>query len=196
MTKSGREMDESAPSAIDERALDAGQAFEDSMQDPGPIDIQALAVAAATAAGVFTPGQDDPDVALSKCIVMDDLTEMVEKVVVHDDAPPGSNTTVEYVDAYYDNSGRRMATVTGRAVVVMMSPHMWQFHESTAELDDGSLRITGLIDTTVAMRRGLTQILQVTGISGRYQGKSGYMTLKVKDPTKRPPHYATAFVVC
>jgi hypothetical protein len=180
---------------VDERALGSGAAFLELPADPGPVDIRALAVAAATAAGAYVPGRGSPDDAVMACIVRDGITEKIEKLVINDGGTHGTGTTIEYSDGYYDDSGERIATVTGSAVVVATAPHMWQFHTSTAEFADGSIAISGFLDAA-AMMRSMTQILQVRGMSGRYAGKAGYMSLTIADPSQRPPHYATAIVVC
>jgi hypothetical protein len=186
-----------ADEQIDERALNTGvAALQESIVDPGPIGVEALAVAAATAAGRHDPAVDRPADAVAKCIVRADLTEKVERLVVHDAKDTdGTGSLVEYVDGCYDAEGNRLGTVTGSAVVLAMTPHMWQFHRSTTELLDGSFETTGVIDCTAMLRR-MTAVLRVRGTGGRYAGRHGYATLALKDPTQRPPHYETAFVLC
>jgi hypothetical protein len=179
---------------IDERAMEAGAAaLQETIVDPGPLDVTALAVAAALAAGLHS-ADDDPAAALAKCIVLDELTEFAERLVVHD-RPGGVGTTVEYVEVYEDASGARLGTATGNAVVLKMEPHMWQLHQSVSELADGSFEAVGVIDCTAMLRR-MTQVLRVTGRSGRYAGKSGFMTLAISDPNQRPPHYSVQVVLC
>lgn len=180
---------------IDQRALDAGAAFLGATADPGPLDVRGLAVAAAAMAGVHVPGAETIDDAVRRCIIVDGLTEKVEKLIINDDEASGQGATVQYEDGFYDEHGERIATVSGTAVVLQAKPHMWQFHQSTAQLADGSFRISGIVDVT-AMTQSMTQVLQVTGTSGRYDGKAGFLTLSIADPQIRPPHYATAFVMC
>ncbi|GAA3301643.1 MULTISPECIES: allene oxide cyclase barrel-like domain-containing protein [Dactylosporangium] len=186
-----------ADEQIDERALNTGAAaLQESIVDPGPVGVEALAVAAATAAGVHDPAADSPADAVAKCIVLAGLTEKVERLVVHDAKDTdGTGSLVEYVDGYYDADGNRLGAATGTAVVLSMAPHMWQFHRSTTELTDGTFETTGVIDCTAMLRR-MTAVLQVRGTGGRYAGRSGYVTLALKDPNQRPPHYETAFVLC
>lgn len=191
--------DPQSPAAgeIDERALETGtMALQETVVDPGPVGVEALAVAAATAAGRYTPGESArPADALKECVVIEGLTEIVEKLVVHD-VPGGAGvgTTVEYVDGYFDGD-RRIGESRGTAVVLAMTPHMWQFHKSRTEFEDGAFETTGVIDCTAMLRR-MTQVLQVVGTEGRFAGKTGYVTLALKDPTQKPPHYETAVVLC
>ncbi|HEY7143741.1 MAG TPA: hypothetical protein VH637_05790 [Streptosporangiaceae bacterium] len=195
MTATEEETSAASAGQVDERALESGAAFQAVQPDPGPVDIRALAVAAATAAGAFAPGQGSPDDAVRACVVRDGITEKIEKLVINDGGAHGAGTTVEYTDGYYDEQGERIATATGSAVVVAMTPHMWQFHASTAEFADGSFAVSGFLDAA-ALMRSMTQILQIRGLTGRYAGKAGYMSLTVADPSQRPPHYATAFALC
>jgi hypothetical protein len=46
------------------------------------------------------------------------------------------------------------------------------------------------------MLRRMTAVLRVRGTGGRYDGRSGYVALALKDPDQRPPHYETTFVLC
>jgi hypothetical protein len=195
MTPSQEAKSGTAAGPVDERALESGAAFQDALADPGPVDVRVLAVAAATAAGVYRPGRDNADDAVRACITMDGITEKIEKLAISDNGSHGSGSTVEYSDGYYDAQGERIGTVTGSAVVLVTQPHMWQFHSSTVELTDGSFTISGLLDIA-AMMRSMTQVLQVHGTAGRYAGKAGYLTLTVADTSQRPPFYTTAFAMC
>jgi hypothetical protein len=180
---------------IDQRALDVGEAARgETIVDPGPVSAAALAVAAAAKAGRYDPETADQAAALAECLIMDGLTEKVERLVVHD-REGGVGTTVEYVDGIYAGDGTRLGEVNGSAVVLTMTPHMWQFHRSRAELTDGSFQTVGVIDCTAMLHRQ-TQVLQVEGTGGRYLGRSGYMTLELSDLSQKPPHYATVFVFC
>jgi hypothetical protein len=196
MTTVGREeMVATNSESVDQRAIESGAIFQVADPDPGPVPIRALAVAAATKAGLYVPGEGTIEDAVSKCIVIDGLTEKILKLVIDDGGDPGLGTTVDYVDAIFDESGRQIGTSTSGAVVLCMTPHMWQFHRSKVELDDGSFETSGLLDVA-AMTRSMTQILQVVGTGGRYDGKSGYLTIAIGDPNQKPPHYATAVVMC
>lgn len=180
---------------VDQRAIDVGGEFQQAAADPGPLDIRALAVAAATAAGRYDPAEQTPDDALKACEVMDGLVEKIEQLSIDDGGSPGEGTTVNFVDGFFDENGERVATVTGTGTVLTMTPHMWQVHRSRAELDDGTFEITGLLDVG-ALLRSMTQVLRIVGTGGRYAGKTGYLTLTVLDPTQRPPHYSTMFALC
>ncbi|RVX38772.1 hypothetical protein EDD27_1096 [Nonomuraea polychroma] len=181
---------------IDERAIEVGtEALQETLVDPGPLDIRGLALAAATRAGRYKPGVDSEEDALAACIVRT-VTEVVEKLTVSDDSDTaGVGTTVEYVDAFSDENGKRVGTMTGNAVVVAMAPHMWQFHRSTTEFDDGTIEHVGLVDCTALMRR-MTQIHSIVGTSGVYEGKTGFMAFELSDPHKRPPLFSVTFVLC
>ena len=111
---------------IDQRAMDVGADVLKADQNPGPLDVVGLALAAATAAGVFDPAKEPAEEAVRHCVVLDRLTERIEKAVVSDadQAKPGS--TVEYTDAFYDEDGRKIGTLRGHAVVLTMTPHLWQ----------------------------------------------------------------------
>ncbi|GHH88405.1 hypothetical protein GCM10018793_67950 [Streptomyces sulfonofaciens] len=180
---------------IDERAVNSGAAFQQAEPDPGPVDIRALAVAAATRAGRYVAGRDTVDDAVAACVARDGLTEKILKLRINDGGQEGLGTTVDYEDAILDAGGTEIGKSTSSAVVLSMTPHMWQIHRSTVELADGSYESSGLLDVH-AMMRGMTQILQVTGVSGRYEGKSGYATITIGDPTQKPPSYAISFAVC
>jgi Allene oxide cyclase barrel like domain len=195
MTVADQENDAPASSPIDQRALDVGAAALKEQADPSPLGVPALALAAATAAGVFSADEGTAEEAVAKCLVVDGLTEKVEKAVVNENATAGAGSTVEYVDGFFDSSGTRVGTVTGTAVVLTMTPHMWQYHRGHADFTDGTFETTGIVDCTAALR-GMTQVLQVVGTGGRYEGKSGYLTLAIGDPTQRPPHYSTTLVMC
>ncbi|WP_405620552.1 allene oxide cyclase barrel-like domain-containing protein [Streptomyces sp. NBC_01508] len=181
--------------SIDERALEVGTESLREAPDPGPLNIRALAVAAATEAGQHTPGVDSEDDAVAKCLVRS-LTEMAEKLTVsHPPEEAGPGTTVEYVEAFVDEDGERVGTMTGNSVVLTMTPHMWQFHRGTTEFEDGPLEHSAMPDCT-ALMRSMTQIHRVKGTSGVYLGKSGYMAFEISDPTQTPPHFSSTFVVC
>ncbi|QTD96703.1 allene oxide cyclase barrel-like domain-containing protein [Streptomyces cyanogenus] len=197
MTTGLEENENAAAQPIDRRAMDVGVEARREVADPSPLDPEALALAAAAAAGVCTPGDGAQAraAAIEKCVVVTGLTEKIEKLVVHDGETPGLGTSVEYTDAFYDADGNRVATVNGRSVVLSTTPHMWQYHQSRAELEDGTFEAVGVLDCTVMMRGG-TQLFRITGTGGRYAGKVGYMTLAIADPSQKPPHYATSFVLC
>jgi hypothetical protein len=180
---------------IDQRALDVGADVLQATQDPGPLDVQGLALAAATAAGVFDPAQGKAEDAVRHCIVLDGLTEKVEKAVVSENTPAQPGSTVEYVDGFYDADGKRVGTLTGSAVVLAMTPHLWQYHKGHADFEDGTFETTGVVDCT-AVIHGMTEVFQIVGTGGKYEGKAGYLTLAVKDATQRPPHYTTTIVMC
>jgi len=182
---------------IDQRARDVGADAQREQEDPSPLDPRALALAAAAAAGVYTPGggEQEQAAALDRCVIVTGLTEKIEKLVVHDGGTPGTGTSVEYTDAFFDADGNRVATVQGSSIVLTMAPHMWQYHQSRAQFDDGAFEAQGVLDCT-AMLRGGTQLFRLTGTEGRYAGKVGFMTLAIEDPTQKPPHYATSFVLC
>ncbi len=196
MTADNPESADAANSAaIDERALDSGTMVQQAVADPGPVDIEALAVAAAAKAGLYVPGKSTTEDAVSACIIVEGLTEKIVKLTINDDGGVQLGSTVAYTDAIFDRDGKELGTSTSNAVVLGMAPHMWQYHYSTVELHDGTYETTGVLDAT-AMMRGMTQVLQVTGTGGRYAGKAGYLTIAIIDPTQRPPHYSTSFVVC
>lgn len=192
-TPEGTDTTDSGP--IDRRALESGAMAQQMTSDPGPVDIRALAVAAATRAGLYLPGKSTTEDAVGACVVVEGLTEKILKLTINDGGDTRLGSTIEYTDAVFDRDGKEIGTSTSSAVVLGMAPHMWQFHRSTVELDDGGFESTGVIDAT-AMLRGMTQILQVAGTSGRYAGKSGYLTIAIADPTRKPPHYTTSFAVC
>ncbi len=180
---------------LDERALDAGQVLAQPLPGTSPLGTAALALAAAAEAGLYTPGSDSPQDALDRCVIVDGLTEIVEKMVIEEGSDGhGPGTVARYVDGFFTADGTRVATVTGSALVLTMEPRMWQYHTSSTVLDDGTFETHGVVDAT-AVLHGITQVLRVTGTGGRYAGKKGYMTLVMDDPTQRPPHYATAFVM-
>ncbi|MFG2531762.1 hypothetical protein [Streptomyces sp. NPDC048516] len=181
---------------IDERALEVGtESLKEMHPDPGPLSIPALAVAAATAAGLHTPGVHSEDDAVSRCVIRS-VTEMAENLTVsHSKEEAGPGTTVEYREALVDADGKRVGTMTGNSVVLMMTPHMWQFHQSRTEFEDGVIEHSAVIDCTALMRR-MSQVHRATGISGAYEGKSGYMAFEISDPTQKPPHFTTTFVMC
>ncbi|RKN50251.1 hypothetical protein D7223_00025 [Micromonospora endolithica] len=181
---------------VDERAMEAGaDALRAYQGDQGPLSVDALAVAAATVAGLHEPGVDDPAKAVDRCLVRT-VTEFAEELTVSD--PPetaGVGTTVRYVEAFHDDKGNRVGTMTGGAVVVQMKPHMWQAHRSVATFDDGALDITGLIDCN-ALGRQMTQIFRAVGTSGVYAGRAGFLAFELSDPTRKPPHFSVTIVVC
>ncbi|MGW1958453.1 allene oxide cyclase barrel-like domain-containing protein [Streptomyces sp. NPDC001920] len=181
---------------IDRRAIDVGtEALAEEIVDPGPLDVKALAMAAAATAGLYAPGRDNEDDVLAKCLVRS-VTEVVEKLSVSDDPEnAGVGTTVEYVDAFFDEDGERVGTMSGNAVVLAMTPHMWQYHKSTTEFEDGTIEHTGVVDCTALMHR-MTQLHRVVGTGGVYLGKSGYMAFEMSDPHQKPPHFSVTFVLC
>jgi hypothetical protein len=180
---------------VDSRALDSGAAFAEITADPGPVGVRGLAIAAAIAAGVYTPGEGDIDDAIAACIVMDGLTEKIEKLVINDSEGHNAGTIVEYQDGYYGADGEKVATVTGKAVVVATEPHMWQFHFGHAELADGTWETTGFLDAAAIMK-SMTQILHIRGTGGRYAGKAGYLSMSVADLSQRPPLYSVSLALC
>jgi Allene oxide cyclase barrel like domain len=187
--------DEAAAPTVDKRAMESGTAFAADTADPGPVDVRGLAMAAARAAGVYQPGRDSVDDAVRACITIDGITEKIEKLVINDAGGHGAGTTIEYSDGYYDQAGEKIATVNGSAVIVAVTPHMWQYHRSKAEFADGTCEISGFLDTGAVMKC-MTQVLQVRGTSGRYEGKSGYLSMEVADTSQRPPHYAVCIALC
>jgi hypothetical protein len=185
-----------APAELDERAVEAGiTALSETMSQDNPLTAEALAVAAATAAGRYVPGRDSVADALAACVIIRDLTEVVEKMVINDDGKPGPGTVAEYADGLFDGDGTRVATMTGQAVVMTMTPHMWQYHKAVVEFEDGTIENSGVLDAT-AVVHGITQTLEVVGVSGRYEGMSGFRTIVVSDPEKTPPLYRATFVLC
>lgn len=181
------------PSELDERALNAGSAAAQAMADTAPLGIEALALAAAADAGLYEPGVTPIEEALARCVVVDGLTEVVEKMAV-EEGKPGSGSVARYTDGFFDADGKRLGTVTGHALVLAMAPRMWQYHSSSTVYEDGTFTTNGVVDAT-AVLHGITQVFRVTGTGGRYLGKKGYMTLVMGDPTQQPPHYSTAFVM-
>jgi len=179
---------------VDSRALDSGDAFAAVLAEPGPVGLRGLAIAAAIAAGAYTPGQGSIDEAVAACITWDGITEKIEKLVINDSNGHGAGTTIEYQDGYYGADGEKIATATGRAIVVAAEPQMWQFHSGIAEFADGTFAVTGFLNAAAVMK-SMTQILHLRGTSGRYEGKVGYMSMTVSDTTQRPPHYAVSIAV-
>ncbi|WP_255955320.1 allene oxide cyclase barrel-like domain-containing protein [Streptomyces odontomachi] len=179
---------------IDERSIKSGALFRKA-EDPGPVDIRGLAVAAATRAGRYVPGRDSVEDALAKCVYKDNLTEKILKLTINDDGKGGPAHSVHYEDAILDADGTELGKSSSNAVVVVTEPHMWQFHKSTVELVNGSYEHNGLIDVN-AMMRGMTQVFHVTGISGEFEGKTGFATITIGDVTQQPPTYAISYAVC
>jgi hypothetical protein len=167
--------------------------------DSNEITLSALATAAALAAGVIGPHDAATTDVLDRCIVIDELTEVVEKMLLHtDDGPPGPGTVAEYVDGLFDADGKRVGTITGTAVVLDMLPHMWQLHRNVVELKDGSMEAIGVVDATATVQ-GVTCTIPVTGLSGRYEGKTGFRTLVLdlsEDDEREGPQYTVTIVLC
>ncbi|MFD2768443.1 allene oxide cyclase barrel-like domain-containing protein [Micromonospora eburnea] len=194
-TAKGRDIEEDPDAPVSARALNAGQlAFQQDLGNSSALEAGQLALAAALAAGAYRPSDGQVNAALGDCIVVDGLTEAVEKLVTTDQAASGGVDSAEYEDGFYDAAGNRVGTVTGTAVVLSYTPHMWQYHSSTTEFHDGTFETSGVIDCT-AILNGMTQILQVVGRSGRYAGKRGFMTLTLHDHRQQPPLYRTQFVM-
>ncbi|GGW70310.1 hypothetical protein GCM10010503_54400 [Streptomyces lucensis JCM 4490] len=184
-----------APEGLDQRALDSGQlAFQGRMPASSLVEPRDLALAAAAAAGVYDPARDSAEEALERCIIVENLTEVIEKMAIHDEGTHGAAALAEYQDGFFDADGNRVGTVTGSARVLSMAPHMWQYHRSRTEFDGGTFETHGVVDGT-AILHGYTQIFQLTGTSGRFSGKVGFMTLTIDDPTQRPPRYRTSFAM-
>jgi hypothetical protein len=179
---------------IDERSIKSGELFRKA-DDPGPIDIRSLAVAAATRAGHYVPGRDSVEDALAACVYKDNLTEKILKLSINDDGNGGPAHSVQYEDAILDADGTELGKSTSKAVVVVTEPHMWQFHQSTVELVNGSYEHNGIIDVN-AMMRGMTQVFHVTGTSGEFEGKTGFATITIGDVTQQPPTYTISYALC
>ncbi|WP_326691544.1 MULTISPECIES: allene oxide cyclase barrel-like domain-containing protein [unclassified Streptomyces] len=180
---------------VAQEALDSGKlAFQGEMPMASALEPRQLALAAALAAGIFTPGVDPVDEVLDKCVIVDGLTEVIEKLAINEGSKNGSTDSGDYVDGFFDSDGKRVGTVTGTAVMLAKEPHIWQHHKSVTEFEDGTFETTGVIDGT-AILHGLTQVFRVVGKTGRYAGKQGFMTLTIKDPQQRPPHYHTVFAM-
>ncbi|MGY1438548.1 allene oxide cyclase barrel-like domain-containing protein [Streptomyces reniochalinae] len=180
---------------VSERALNAGTlAFQGDLGTSSELEPGRLAVAAAVAGGLYK-AQDGPlGQVLDDVIVVEGLTERIEKLATIDDAASGGVDYAEYEDGFYDEAGERVGTVEGTAVVLTYTPHMWQYHSSVTTFEDGTFETSGVIDCT-AILSGMTQVLQVRGTSGRYAGKQGFMTLTLHDHEQRPPLYRTTFVM-
>ena len=181
--------------AIDRRAMEAGAMVQGLRLDPGPIDIRALAVAAATKAGRYVPGVSTTEEAVDACVIVEGLTEKILELKIDDGGDTKLGSTIEYRVVVLDRDGNEIGTSSSNAVVLGMTPHMWQFHRSGAELADGAYESSGVVNAT-AMLRGMTQVLHVVGKSGKFEDKAGYLTIVMSDPTQRPPHYTTSLVVC
>ncbi|MFI6643903.1 hypothetical protein [Streptomyces sp. NPDC050504] len=183
------------PEGLDERALESGKlAFQGEMPATSLVAPRDLALAAAAAAGIYTPDKDSADEVLKRCVVVEGLTEVIEKMAIHDAGTDGAAALAEYQDGFFDAEGNRVGTVTGTARVLAMVPHMWQYHQSRTEFDGGTFETSGVIDAT-AILHGYTQVFRVVGRTGRFSGKSGFMTLTIDDPTQRPPRYRTSFAM-
>ncbi|WDM16622.1 hypothetical protein J3S85_37170 [Streptomyces lavenduligriseus] len=184
-----------APEGLDRRALDSGQlAFQGQMPATSLVEPRDLALAAAAAAGIYDPAKDSAEEALKKCVIVEGLTEVIEKMAIHDEGTHGAAALAEYQDGFFDADGNRVGTVIGSARVLSMAPHMWQYHQSRTEFEGGTFETHGVIDGT-AILHGFTQIFQLTGKTGRFAGKAGFMTLTIDDPTQRPPRYRTSFAM-
>jgi hypothetical protein len=184
-----------APDGLDQRALDSGKlAFQGEMPASSLVEPRDLALAAAAAAGIYTPDKDSVDEVLKKCIIVEGLTEVIEKMAIHDAGTDGAAALAEYQDGFFDADGNRVGTATGSARVLSMAPHMWQYHQSTTEFEGGTFETSGVIDAT-AILHGFTQIFRLTGKTGRFSGRTGFMTLTIDDPTQRPPRYRTSFAM-
>lgn len=169
---------------------------QEKENDSSPISTLALATAATVAAGLVQPHETSTTDVLSLCIVLEGLTEVVEKMVIHaGENGPGAGTVAEYTDALFDADGERVGTITGRAVVLDMFPHMWQLHRNVTELADGTIEAVGVVDAT-SIVQGLTGTIPVTGVSGRYAGRAGYRTLVLTEGDDESPRYEVTFVLC
>jgi hypothetical protein len=194
-TARGRDVEEDPAGTLSARARNAGRlAFQQDLGDSSALEANQLALAALLAAGGYVPGGGQVAGALDDCVVVDGLTEAVEKLVTTDEAVSGGVDFAEYEDGFYNVAGDRVGTVTGTAVVLCYTPHMWQYHSSTTEFHDGTFETNGVIDCT-AILNGMTQVLRVVGTGGRYAGKQGFMTLTLHDHRKQPPLYRTQFVM-
>lgn len=164
--------------------------------DTSPIGTRALAAAAAVAAGRIEPQEMLTADVLGECVVIEGLTEIVEKMVIHaGDNGPGPGTIAEYTDALFDADGTRVGTITGRALVLDMMPHMWQLHRNLTEFADGTIEALGVVDATSVVQ-GLTATIPVTGISGRYAGMKGFRTLVLTEGEDETPRYDVTIVLC
>ncbi|MFI7426439.1 hypothetical protein ACIBPB_05585 [Micromonospora sp. NPDC049836] len=169
---------------------------QEKESDANPISTRALATAAAVAAGRIEPHEVAGADVLAECIVLDGLTEVVEKMVIHAGPDgPGPGTIAEYTDALLDAEGQRVGTITGRAVVLDMLPHMWQLHRNVTEFPDGSMEAVGVVDAT-SIVQGLTATIPVTGLSGRYAGRTGFRTLVLTEGDDESPRYDVTIVLC
>ncbi|MEY9946415.1 hypothetical protein [Kitasatospora sp. GAS1066B] len=131
----------------------------------GPTSIDAAAAGAAAPA----PGQT--------CITMKDMTETILDGSVRDLGGPyphsigGSST---YLDYLYDSTGKKVATLYGKANVPLTLPggDLAEFSDERIEFSDGVIETTGFYDITQA-ETGSWQYLPVIGVEGKYQGMIG-----------------------
>ncbi|WP_432969513.1 allene oxide cyclase barrel-like domain-containing protein [Dactylosporangium sp. CA-233914] len=161
------------------------------------ISAQGLAIATAVLRGAIEPADVPGTDVLGRCIVLDGLREVVEKMQLHvDGGLPQQGTVAEYVDALFDRDDNRVGTITGTAVLLADPPmtHLWQLHRNVAEFDDGTIEAVGILGPSLA--QGATGVLSVTGLSGRYAGRHGHRTLALIDGDGDTPHYAVTYVLC
>ncbi|QMU71580.1 hypothetical protein [Streptacidiphilus sp. P02-A3a] len=132
----------------------------------------------AAAAPAQQPAQAPQSAPAQGCITMKGMTEGIIDGSVQDLGGPypesigGSST---YLDYLYDSSGKKVATVYGKANVSLRLKNgdLAEYSDEQIEFADGVIQTQGFYDITAAAKKGTWEYLPAIGVSGRYQGMVG-----------------------